>query len=188
MFGIAKYYRDVSCRAVKSAWAICGYISGVLSPVCGYVGYKHPDWGATVNNALWIVPLCIFPVLLFIGFIVTPYKMDKERKREIDDLQKQLYGAKQEIRTFLESINPKILQKVDEGQKEICAGIGALKQMELAELSKRQGFGNLLLFRKGSNLGYLHTANGKFGPLILELGQMGILEEYYFYPKDALIK
>lgn len=148
-----------------------------------------------MNTALWTIPLYLSPLLVFIGFIAAGYELYIEEKektaeaqKQLNDLQKRLYDTKQEIRTFLESVNPAILQKIDAGEKEFCVGFGALKQVELADLSKRPDFGRFLLFRKGSNLGYLHTANGKFGPLILELGQMGILEEYYLYPKDVLIK
>jgi hypothetical protein len=186
MQGFVRYFRDVSCRAIKSAWTILGIILGILTPFSRYIGGKYPDLGATVNNALWIIPLCAFFFLLFTGFFVAGYNINKEQEKKITDLQKQLFDSKQDIRTFLESIHPEILQMVDEGQKEICVGLGDLKQTELADLYERPDFGRFLLFRKCEG-SYNYVEPGE--TMIIELGQgLRYVVKYYFYPKKALIE
>ena len=130
-------------------------------------------------------------LLLVISFLtatfLAPYLLHREREVAI-------INTKHDIRTFLESINPAILQKIDTGQKEIPVFISVPKQIKLSDLSERSDFNKFLSFKqsgyaKGSGVVEM-TRNGvdPTKDFIKELDQRGHMDGYYLYPKDALIK
>ena len=168
-------------------------------------------WQGKVKKGLeaisWPYRLLIILGLLFISVILTSYSMytNKERRnvdlqKEITTLQNDLLDAqkqaqtapittikpvtKQEIRVFLESINPEILRKIDIRQKEIPILIGAVKQVKLSNLSERPDFKNFLSFTRG----YGSVVGGGSNGYIDELGESGMKSRYILCPKDALVQ
>jgi len=121
-------------------------------------------------------------LLLVISFLtatfLAPYLLHREREVAI-------INTKHDIRTFLESINPVILQKIDTGQKEIHVLISIPKQMKLSDLSERSDFSKFLSFKRS---GDVSLGGGQINGFINELNQNGAMDGYYLYPKDALVK
>lgn len=99
--------------------------------------------------------------------------------------------TKQDIRTFLESISPQILVKINAKEKKIGAWLGPINEGKLLTLAERAEFKNFLSFKKGSNV-WTVTGAGTGGEehygLIRGVRESGTLVDYYLYPKDALIK
>jgi hypothetical protein len=105
---------------------------------------------------------------------------------EKDELSKELQNtpsqkakdAKQDIRSFFESIDPNILKKIDAGQKEFHISITDSEQTKLLNLSKYPDFDKFLSFEQIE--GVITFVGGK--------NRTGVGGEYVFSPKDALIK
>lgn len=151
-----------------------------------------------MKELIWKIPLGIFIVLLIISVaIVAPYRIYQDQQRQISDFKKQIpnVDTKQEIRNFLDSINseinPEILHKIDEGQKEIPVFISEPEERKLAALATYLNFYNFLSFQKDSDNGYIRVPNelpSKNSPHPKEIDLRPSLYKYYLYPKDALIK
>jgi hypothetical protein len=121
------------------------------------------------------VAVYLFIISFFIAtFIIAPFIQHHEREMAV-------INTKQDIRTFLESINPEILRKVDTGQKEIHVLISIPKQMKLSDLSERSDFSKFLFFKRSGDVSL-------GGGQINELNQNGAMDGYYLYPKDTLVK
>jgi hypothetical protein len=169
-----KYYWGLIRFAVEGAWGFSQLFAAILALAGGYVAYRHPEWGATVNNLLWIVPCVIFVVLFVIRLILAPYEKDKQRQQEISKLIGNNKNIKQQIRNFLESIAPNILQKIDAKEKEIGISIDIPNQVELMRLSKLPDFDKYLAFKEY-----------QFGDYMLNCTPF---KGYILYPKDEIIK
>jgi hypothetical protein len=135
-----------------------------------------------------------FPWFILISVIITSYSMNEDKQQQITNLQKtqnkisntdtQKTITKQDMRTFLESINPTILQAIDNGEKEINVCLGTIKEAKFIELSGHPDFDKFLSFKQIQG-----TTVGKNRPgFITESGQQGIMNNYCLYPKDALVK
>jgi len=122
----------------------------------------------------------LFAISFFIvTFIIAPFLQYHERET-IATI------SKQDIRSFLESINPEILQKIDAEQKEIHIFISQPKQMKLVDLSTYPNFYNFLSFQR---IGYdITSSDDHMDGFINELGQNNEMYGYYLYPRDALKK
>jgi hypothetical protein len=144
-----------------------------------------------LGAASWPGRLLIILGFLYISTIITSYKMYTRQQQTITKLQEtqtlKKQDTKQEIRTFLESINPEILRRIDKGQEEILTYIKA-NYVKLAILSEHPDFEKYLSFR--------HINNDKDDftdfddPNIFIDGDVHFswIDAYYLYPKDALIK
>jgi hypothetical protein len=157
-----KYSQTVFCRAIRSAWAFYGFISGVLVLVAGIIVWKHPDWGATMNNLLWMIPLGAFLLMMAIGFFVTPYKIDKERKKEIEKLQDEINYLKKQGKTFFEDNIDAIVKSLENDIREIdkwfeyvkkqticpCRELSEILHHKMDFLTTKNAVGNILLFLK----------------------------------------
>src|SRR5665213_1170471 len=95
-------------------------------------------------------------------------------------------NTKQDLRTFLESLNPEILKDIDSGQSEIEVFIGTVSQMKLSNFSERQNFKSYLSFKQTSNI--LQGSSNKIGNSLNEVGEEGVMTGFILYPKDALKK
>lgn len=93
--------------------------------------------------------------------------------------------TKQDIRTFLESMNREIIQRIDTRQTEIHVLISIPKQIELKDLSKRPDFDKFL---SCTPTGDICIACDHLKDFIMDLSQAGEKDGYYLHPKDALIK
>lgn len=129
--------------------------------------------------------LAYFIILLFaIGFAFMGYL--------INNVQQiiQEHHTKQEIRSFFNSVDSEILQKIDAGQKEIPVLISISKERELAALTTYSNFYNFLYVQKSDDDGYVVESNElpskKSGPQIIDLRPTHY--RYYLYPKDNLVK
>ena len=69
----------------------------------------------------WSYRFLVILGLLFISVILTSYSIYEKQNEQIR--KAGTMKTKQEIRSFLESVNPVILQKIDDGQKEICVSL-----------------------------------------------------------------
>lgn len=58
--------------------------------------------------------------------------------------------TKQELRTFLESISPLILDQIDTKEKVIGVWLGNRGEDKLLDLSERPGFDNLISIKRGN--------------------------------------
>ncbi|MGB8225511.1 MAG: hypothetical protein WCE45_01395 [Sedimentisphaerales bacterium] len=103
--------------------------------------------------------------------------------------------TKQEMRSFLESVNPEILKMVDAKQREIYVLFSDPTRKGFFDLANRPDFNKFLSHRKTDDtfLGEQQIVRHKrdvndSNYYINELGQYGIREGYCLYPKDALIK
>ena len=188
--------------AITGAWSIYGLSAAVLTIIFGCIAWKYPKWESKLKNPLWIIPLIIFFLILFIRLITAPYIMHVEEEKTIaglKDNQTKKEDTKQAIRSFLESVNPVILKKVDAGQKEIHVLISAVKETKLSELSELSDFNKYLSFKQlhttmqgpnydGNDADIIKAVKSTLGDFIPELKQYGFVQGYSLYPQDALIK
>lgn len=97
-------------------------------------------------------------------------------------------NTKQGLRTFLESVNPEILQRIDKGGTEILTILSASSHVKLVNLSEQPDFNNYLSFK---HIGDEENDFNDFEDpnVFVEGDKMHIwTQAYYFYPKDALVK
>jgi hypothetical protein len=83
-----KYYWGLFRFATKGAWGFSQLISGILTFIGGCVGKKHPEWGATMTNFLWEIPLAIFIILFVIRLVLAPFEEYKRLKNELEQTKK----------------------------------------------------------------------------------------------------
>jgi hypothetical protein len=100
---------------------------------------------------------------------------------------KEKQDTKQSIRSFLESLRPDILAKVDARAKQIGVWLGSVSQTKLTMLSERPGFDTFLSFKSTANI-WMTVGEAQMGDFIKPPGENGTLTGYYLYPKDALLK
>ena len=107
-------------------------------------------------------------------------------------------NTKQYIRTFLKSVNPEILQKIDMGQKEIYVFISPAVEVKLNDLSKLLGFNKFLSFNKvqrtfigayydGNDPEIIEASKKLLAGFIPQVNESGFVQGYCLYPKDALV-
>lgn len=117
--------------AFQGVWAITGVIAGVLAIIGGFVVWKCPAWESTMKNLLWMIPVGVFTLLLFIRLTITPYTIYKNQREMITKLQttqaQKERDAKQDIRTLMNLFSPEILQRIDAGQKKILISLSIPK-------------------------------------------------------------
>ena len=93
-------------------------------------------------------------------------------------------NLKQEIRTFLERVDPEVLKLVDAGQPEIKVMLSTVSESRLYSLAERQGFNKYMAARRTAT--WSLGSDNKFPGFINELGAAGAMSGYALYPKDAL--
>jgi hypothetical protein len=79
------------------------------------------------------------------------------------------------------TVNPKILQKIDMGEKDILIMINIPKEVELLNISKRTDFNKYLSLKQN------HGQYGEDG-CITDPNDISWKTVYHIYPKDALKK
>lgn len=98
-------------------------------------------------------------------------------------------NIKQEIRTFLESISPQILDKIDAKEKKIRIWLSSTSENKLSRLAEHTDFENFLSFEKANkNMVLYENLEGDFNGFLKGRNETGLLEGYYLSPKDALVK
>jgi hypothetical protein len=161
-----------------------GFWLGAVSVICWRL-LPLFDLGSKVDAIIAAISLpwrlLILLGFIFISVILTSYSMYKKYH------QAAKTDIKQEIRTFLESINPLILQKIDAGEKEIIVSIIPDTHIKLVSLSQQKtDFDKFLSFEWS---GYV---SGKCDSIIEDLSPTGHIRpettEYYLHPKDVLKK
>ncbi len=189
MSGFLQYYWDVFCLAFQGAWAITEVIAGVIAIIGGFIVWKRPGWESTMKNLLWMIPVGIFTLLLLIRLAIAPYTIHQNQQQQIIELQKReevAMTSKQDIRSFLESINPEILKKIDVGQKEIRIFIGKPNAMKLVDFSTYPNFYKFLFFQQSDDKTFPDLPKDGF---INQLDANEVwLYGYYLYPRDAIKK
>ena len=107
-------------------------------------------------------------------------------QQKIEENSKVKQGIKQEMRTFLESISPEILRRIDAGRKEILVCISTQDAVKLSNLSERVDFDKYLSFRQATLEG--DDFNGLGDPNIyIESNKYSWANNgHYLYPKDAI--
>jgi hypothetical protein len=99
--------------------------------------------------------------------------------------------TKQDIRTLLEFISPRILDKIDAKEKKIGVWFDPISEGKLLKLSERKDFKNFLSFEKKGNTWTVAgkgTGGEELYGAIRGIEESGTLIDYYLYPKDALRK
>ena len=89
--------------------------------------------------------------------------------------------TKQVIRTLFESVSPKILEKIDIGQKNILILINIPTEIKLLDLPQHSDFNKFLSFEQN------HEPN-ETDEYIYDSNDHSWKAAYRIYPKDALIK
>jgi hypothetical protein len=100
---------------------------------------------------------------------------------------KDRQDTKQAIRSFLESLRPDVLAKVDAGEKQIGVWLGSVNQTKLSTLSERPWFDSFLSFKKTKQM-WIIMGEAQMGDFIRPTGEDGTLIGHYLYPKDSLIR
>ncbi len=150
---------------------------------------KSAPYSFAVILFIGVVIGCAFMLFIYSNFILPDkdahIELLQEQKAKLEK-EKQPNGVgvtniktvtRQEIRTFLESISPKILQAIDAGQERVYVLISIPEQVELTNLSKQPDFSSFLSFEQSGNVD-IHSGGNRAGHR----------DGYYFYPKDALTK
>jgi len=177
-----------------------GAIFSYLKPIIGIpvlivlfvVGFLL-IWKAYTKQPIMIAFLsALFSVVCLSAWQVysTP-ALSTEQSSQLQLRSENTINIKQEIRTFLESISPRILDKIDSKEKKIGVWLGSISENKLSRLAEHTDFAKFLSFEKGNNI-WVMTGKGtgkeeKDG-LIRGVQESGTLMDYYLYPKDALIK
>ncbi|MGA2173228.1 MAG: hypothetical protein ABSG82_09525 [Sedimentisphaerales bacterium] len=130
----------------------------------------------------WSYRFLIILGLLFVSVTLTSYSIYKKIPN---------VDTKQEIRIFLKSIDPNILQMIDAGKKEIHIFISKPKIMKLFDLYTYPDFNKFLSFQRS---GDTNVEGNQKDDFINELPPPGdisplyaYLEGYYLFPKPPLI-
>jgi hypothetical protein len=142
---------------------------------------------------LWKIPLAVLLGILAIRLIIAPYDIYQNQQATItklQDAQAQKDSTKQEIRSFLKTVNPEILQRIDLGEEEIRVDISQPKQMKLVALSTLSNFYNYLSFQHPDYVAVPMPPRERPPVFIMELGcdinNSSSFHTWYLYPKDAL--
>ena len=131
---IIKYYWSLFWQALRKASKVCLFISGSLTLFGRIIGRYHPEWGNTMNDLLWIIPMGLFLLILIFSSIKT--------------------GTKKAILIFLKSINPEMFEEIDiTKETDIHIQIGPMKERELSELASRPDFDKFLSCKHGPDMG-----------------------------------
>jgi hypothetical protein len=140
-----------------------------------------------LNKRIKPYAIYILPWFIVANAILVSYSFYKDARTQVSnaDLLNAKPVTKQEIRSFLESINPEILKRIDEGQTEIHIAICSYKCKDLKDLSKRLDFDNYLRYKP---TGDVCMGCDRLKDYILDLERCGQKDGHYFYPKDALRK
>ena len=139
----------------------------------------------------WPYRLLMLLGFVFISVVLTSYSLYSQQQQTILKLNEKLNikaDTKRQIRTFLESVNPKILEEIDEGRVKVLTTLSASKHVELVNLSKQSDFNKYLSFkhisREEDEINDLQDPN-----IFIEGDEFLSWEQaYYLYPKDALRK
>jgi hypothetical protein len=163
---------------------ICVLISAGLFLFKKCYQQKWEQWEQIIMKTAFYLFIISF---LVATFLVAPFlesESDKSKLKDASSSQQQTANikTKQDIRTFLEAINPQILKKIDVGELVIPILIGWKAHIRLQTLSGYPDFGKFLSYHKAE--GY----ELKMDNYIKELNDDFLEEKYIFNPKDALIK
>jgi hypothetical protein len=181
---VRQFIKDLY-RGLCSSFNGIGFWFGAVYAIC-FLVLPAFDLGAKVNAITAIIPLSWRLLILFgfvfISAILTSYSMYKKQQQKIEELQNDSKptrnsktNTKQEIRDFLESLNPEILQRIDAKEKVIVIHADIETQTGLIMLSKLPDFDKYLSFEK---------------PRFYESYALNCepMKIYHLCPKDALIK
>lgn len=134
---------------------------------------------------------CLFMLFIYSSFII-PNKnahiaLLQEQKKTNDEGDKNLKPiTKQEIRTFLESIHPEILRRIDHDYAKILTTLSVPNQVKLTNLSERPDFEKYMSFKQINN--DTDDFNDFDDPNVFIEGDeyFNWIQAHYLYPKDAL--
>jgi energy-coupling factor transporter transmembrane protein EcfT len=134
------------------------------------------------SNASILVPSIVGVFCIVCLSIWHTYNVVAPMSRNIPSHQNTPTTTKQDIRTFLESVNPEILRKIDRGQQHIHISMSIPKEVTLLALAEHSDFGKFLAIKK--DLGDASDPN----EWINEVNDQSWRVVYLLCPKDALIK
>jgi hypothetical protein len=165
-----KYWANNLYIGLRFGYCIFGAIGGISAIVsAGLLFYKNynPEAWKSWEEIVMKIAFCLFLLSFLIAAIfVAPFIKD-EKKKTISNKG----DIKQQIRAFLEALNPEILQRIDTGRKEIEIELLAREIHILMRLSEHLDFDKFLRFEETG------------GTVYRERGRLTI---YRIYPKDAL--
>ena len=179
-----KFWWENILTGWRIGYGVFGGILGifVLVTAAFYFRKKHYQrklkrWEKIVMKLSFFLFIITF---LIAAVFIAPFLKYQNRENEPIDRD-----TRKEIRTLLESVNPEILKRIDEGQKEIPVRFNTIAQVKLSELSNHQDFYRFLDFKK---TGSIVSGANYTGSFIGEPNEISFTECYYLYPKDALIR
>ena len=176
---VGQFIKDLLERVFFSVYSIPAWI-GIISFILFFFPVRERKLKTFLEKYRKPYASYVFPWFIVTSVILASYAFYEEAHR-----QTPKPVTKQEIRTFLESINPDILKMLDAEQEAIHVFMSIPTQIEFIELSKRPDFNKFSSIKKSG----AKCIGGKPETgIIKESGENGYMDGYYFYPKDALIK
>ncbi|MGD0571703.1 MAG: hypothetical protein ABSB11_01630 [Sedimentisphaerales bacterium] len=160
----------------------------IIAGLIGFFGIYRSLYGILLKFTA-----CLFLVIMLvtISWWIKPDKAVKPLTPENPiakeaEVAKQIHNidTKQAIRTFFESVDPVILQKIDVGQKKLLVYFSIPQQVKLEDLPNLPNYGNYLSFEPNYDYNDTNFVNdkNKFG------WKYGFQPQYDLCPKDALKK
>jgi hypothetical protein len=95
----------------RSVWGIVGVIGFFASIILGFYQDRHPELEKTMSHLVWLIPVCIFAFLAFIGLVIAPYKLHKDDLKKSEDEKESLIRQKNEVTAQLDTEKKKTAQK-----------------------------------------------------------------------------
>jgi hypothetical protein len=159
-------------------------------------------WGVKMKvilKRMKFYALYILPWFIMVSVILTSYSMYENKQQQINGLQEQIDNintqtdakTKQDIRNFLEAVNPEILHRIDSGAGIIAVRIDLWAENRLKALRENcPNFNKYLFFMNASAIRITNINTNKDIKVINQLNKENdVLSNYYlFIKKDKLIK
>ena len=82
--------------AFRHSWGITDYIGPVAGIIIAYLLPRYPQWGSTLIELTWQIPLGILGGLVIVRLLLAPYWMYKESRQRIKALKEKLVEVEKE--------------------------------------------------------------------------------------------
>ena len=96
---------------LRSTWGIVGAIGFFVSIVFAFIQDVFPRFAKTMNHLVWIIPLVFFAVLALVGWVITPYELQKQDRQKAQAEKDTLNRRNYEVTAQLEAKRKKSAEK-----------------------------------------------------------------------------
>lgn len=180
-----KYWLQCFYIGWRFGYGLFSYIAGLCLLIStGLFIFKKYNKRSWKNWEQFIMKTAfyLFIVSFIIAtFLVAPFLQYRQNKPTSEN-------TKQEIRSFLETVNPEILKRIDVGRKEILVCISTQDAVRLSNLSEYVDFNKYLSFRQAT-IGEDDSKGLEDPNIFIENNEyLWATNGYYLYPKDALMR